>query len=280
MLPGSEPFLAAIRAAPADDLPRLVFADWLDEHGDPDRAEFIRVQCELAKHGRLGAWTDVGWRADDLGRSTLAPAAPLLARQTALWSAHGEEWSAELPQSDLYRVEFHRGFAGTVTPLTGAWAQVRRPLAALFDAAPVDGIVFQRQGLGCARHAVNEPWLGRLRSVCVFGGNPYRETDPGAVEAGQAVAIASRLAGLEELCMPGVGIGDIGAVTLSRNAWVRNLRRVDLSRNGLRDRGAARLAVALDPAKVVVLDLSGNRIIRLVADQLRDRFGDRVYLGE
>src|SRR5213078_3097387 len=38
--------LAAIRQAPADDAPRLVYADWLDEHGQPERAEFIRVQIE------------------------------------------------------------------------------------------------------------------------------------------------------------------------------------------------------------------------------------------
>lgn len=44
--------LAAINAAPDDDLPRLVFADWLDERngpGDAERSEFIRVQIELAK---------------------------------------------------------------------------------------------------------------------------------------------------------------------------------------------------------------------------------------
>lgn len=41
-------FLRAICADPADDLPRLVYADWLDDHGRPDRAEFIRVQSELA----------------------------------------------------------------------------------------------------------------------------------------------------------------------------------------------------------------------------------------
>lgn len=40
--------LASVRAAPADDLPRLVVADWLEEHGEPDRAEFIRVQVRLA----------------------------------------------------------------------------------------------------------------------------------------------------------------------------------------------------------------------------------------
>jgi uncharacterized protein (TIGR02996 family) len=41
--------VAAIRANPADDLPRLVAADWLDEHGEAERAAFIRVQCELVK---------------------------------------------------------------------------------------------------------------------------------------------------------------------------------------------------------------------------------------
>jgi uncharacterized protein (TIGR02996 family) len=45
--PGAEPFLAAIIADPADDTPRLVFADWLQENGDEDRAEFIRIQCDL-----------------------------------------------------------------------------------------------------------------------------------------------------------------------------------------------------------------------------------------
>src|SRR5437762_12581447 len=30
---------------PADDGPRLVYADWLEEEGDADRAELIRLQC-------------------------------------------------------------------------------------------------------------------------------------------------------------------------------------------------------------------------------------------
>lgn len=42
-----EAFLRAIFDAPADDTPRLVYADFLEEHGAPDRAELIRVQCEL-----------------------------------------------------------------------------------------------------------------------------------------------------------------------------------------------------------------------------------------
>src|SRR5262245_14518672 len=44
-----EAFREAISARPEDDTPRLVFADWLMEHGDAARGELIRVQCELAR---------------------------------------------------------------------------------------------------------------------------------------------------------------------------------------------------------------------------------------
>ncbi len=37
--------LQAIRQSPADDSVRLVYADWLEEHGQPERAELIRVRC-------------------------------------------------------------------------------------------------------------------------------------------------------------------------------------------------------------------------------------------
>ncbi len=42
-----ESLLQAIREFPDDDLPRLIYADYLDERGDP-QGELIRVQCELA----------------------------------------------------------------------------------------------------------------------------------------------------------------------------------------------------------------------------------------
>lgn len=51
-LPEYRAFLADIIAKPDDDLPRLVFCDWLEGLGDDGaavRAEFIRVQVELAK---------------------------------------------------------------------------------------------------------------------------------------------------------------------------------------------------------------------------------------
>lgn len=37
-----EAFIAAVFAAPADDTPRLVFADWLDEQGETGRAARLR----------------------------------------------------------------------------------------------------------------------------------------------------------------------------------------------------------------------------------------------
>lgn len=40
--------IAAIIREPAEDAPRLAFADLLDEAGEAERAEFIRVQIELA----------------------------------------------------------------------------------------------------------------------------------------------------------------------------------------------------------------------------------------
>jgi uncharacterized protein (TIGR02996 family) len=40
--------LKAVLAAPDDDLPRLVYADWLEENGRGEHAEFVRAQVELA----------------------------------------------------------------------------------------------------------------------------------------------------------------------------------------------------------------------------------------
>lgn len=43
------PFLQALLADPEDDTLRLALADWLDESDQPARAEFVRVQIELAR---------------------------------------------------------------------------------------------------------------------------------------------------------------------------------------------------------------------------------------
>jgi uncharacterized protein (TIGR02996 family) len=40
------PMLAMCKDDPLNDTPRLVLADWLDEHGDSERAEFVRLQLQ------------------------------------------------------------------------------------------------------------------------------------------------------------------------------------------------------------------------------------------
>ena len=42
-------FMETICRSPDDDTLRGVFSDWLEENGQSERAEFCRVQCELAK---------------------------------------------------------------------------------------------------------------------------------------------------------------------------------------------------------------------------------------
>jgi uncharacterized protein (TIGR02996 family) len=54
----ADDFEALLRATfrhPDDDTPRLVFADYLEENGQADRAQLIRVQCELARGGSRAA---------------------------------------------------------------------------------------------------------------------------------------------------------------------------------------------------------------------------------
>jgi uncharacterized protein (TIGR02996 family) len=89
--------LQAIRETPEEDGPRLVYADWLEEHGDEHdraRAEFIRVQCELAR----GAPRD---RQREL-----------LVRERALQQGHQAAWLKPLwtPAGES-RAAFHRGLA-------------------------------------------------------------------------------------------------------------------------------------------------------------------------
>ena len=79
-------FFQAVLADPDDLIPRLIYADWLDEQGDP-RGEFIRVQCELADMPE----TNARRRA-------------LLTRQSELLHQHKQKWHAEV----------HRYFGRTV----------------------------------------------------------------------------------------------------------------------------------------------------------------------
>jgi uncharacterized protein (TIGR02996 family) len=51
-MPDRNSFLAAIRANPDEDAPIFVFVDWLEEQGETEEAELLRVQCELRRTPR------------------------------------------------------------------------------------------------------------------------------------------------------------------------------------------------------------------------------------
>jgi uncharacterized protein (TIGR02996 family) len=59
--------LAAILAEPDEDIHRLAYADWLDENGRPERAEFIRAQVACSRY------TDCPVRLSDLKRGRPVP---------------------------------------------------------------------------------------------------------------------------------------------------------------------------------------------------------------
>jgi len=90
-----EDFLAAIRANPDEDGPRLVYADWLEETGtDEAKAELIRVQCKLAKL-RVGH----------------PDYAPLQQQEANLLDEHLVRWLVELPNWDGVDWKFNQLFS-------------------------------------------------------------------------------------------------------------------------------------------------------------------------
>jgi uncharacterized protein (TIGR02996 family) len=59
-------FIHGILENPDEDAPRLLFADWLAEHGRPAHAELIRTQCELARLPQRSQKAEVNARRKEL----------------------------------------------------------------------------------------------------------------------------------------------------------------------------------------------------------------------
>jgi uncharacterized protein (TIGR02996 family) len=126
--------LAAILANPDDDLPRLVYADWLDENGPAlppaerktagDRAAFIRAQVEAARAEPFSpAARAAQERADRL-----------------LTSWNREAWTWHL-RGKLDGAEFVRGFVGVVNVDAARFLETAD---AIFAAEPVRAIRLAR----------------------------------------------------------------------------------------------------------------------------------------
>jgi uncharacterized protein (TIGR02996 family) len=272
--------LQNVIAHPDEDAPRLVFADWLDEHGEADRAAFIRLQ--VARHLRFTAdpfdafkMGFVRWRyAKDGLRAGLDAYHAALAAEDALQKPHRAEWRKEVP-SRIAHMTFHRGFISQCEIRVSGF--VTAP-ASLWRRSPVRSLDFRvgRGGLGLLPDV---PELDRLVAV------EFRATELGDAEVGRLV-VSPHLAGLRQLGLPLNGIaatalrrlaeagprgltvlnlngnwfGVAGLHALAEAPFLGTLTALGLNRNGLGDEGAAILAALPQLGGLRVLELVGNGI--------------------
>ena len=176
-----EDFLEQIVTDPDDDRPRLVYADYLMEQGDP-RGELIAVQCRLARHAAT---------CEDVG-----PLGPLESRERALLRAYGKAWSldAETRLKFWGELGFRRGFIESLTFNGGfqsSYAQIREAapllralsLAGLDDLADSDALagieeITIRSGFPKMRELealAASPHIAKLRRLGFVYANPSQK---------------------------------------------------------------------------------------------------------
>lgn len=252
--------LAAIRDEPEDDLPRLAYADWCEEQGNTDRAEFIRAQVELS-HG-----------VRDRGRSV-----ELLRRLRELNAAHRAEWLGPLRKWAAEAI-FERGLVAYLSlsaadflahgreilaahPVTrlhlhGA-ADLVADLAAGEFLAGMTALDLRENPLG-DRGAITlagSPGLARLRFL------DLRTAGVGAAGA-RALASSPHLGELTSLDLGGNSLGDEGVEAFTGAMRLPKLARLDLSRNNLTSASARCLAACGKLGTLEVLRLPGNHLLR------------------
>lgn len=146
-----EALLAAIVREPEDDLPRLIYADWLEERGEAAYAAFIRVQLRLVR-----------------GSGSLAERRSWERQQRELLLRHEEEWVQplrevlNLPAGVWGGWVFRRGFAeyfhlpAAVLQRYGSALAARTPLRSLY-VHPCSAPEFAE--------LVRQPWFGQIAEV-------------------------------------------------------------------------------------------------------------------
>jgi uncharacterized protein (TIGR02996 family) len=260
-------FLDDIVANIDDDTPRLVYADWLLENGQDDRAEFIRVQIERA---HLPAWDAAQVR--------------LRLREQELLRLHGEEWLAELPAIEGAKWEgFRRGIVAEVS--FASFEAMRANAHACRAAAPVEAVTVRWPRRGEPSQAAP---IAELRELSLTG-RPSGEheiawladspqlatlrclTARGLWPEGLGRLVASpHLAALKALRLPGNNLGNAGIRALVGAASLTALEELDLSGRGgaerynddpiVRSAGMEALADWEVLAGVRSLTLSGNQV--------------------
>lgn len=112
-------WLLVVGENPADDLPRLAAADWLDERGDSERAEYIRLQCSAEDRPA----PEILWKIRKLenslnGQLWAVEACPNL---VTFEFAGGSPTLASLSVQHGERVRFRRGFPDAVSCPASDW---------------------------------------------------------------------------------------------------------------------------------------------------------------
>jgi uncharacterized protein (TIGR02996 family) len=217
-------FLDALSANPGDDALWLVFADWLDDHGEAARAEAIRAGCEL---DRLPPADD---RAQELGRR----AEDLEIECERQWLG---EWADRLVRWRLRRGFLHHVTLGSEVFLRHGGDLLREHPVRRFHFVDGEGEPIPPEAVP---DVVASPHLAGVRSLDLAGGKQrsdfsHPRPSPSGPAWANALAAASHAARLEELVFPNApGSGDgrrLSAGDLRRLAaaeHLRSLRVLDL----------------------------------------------------
>lgn len=240
-----EAFLVDILEHPDEDLPRQVFADWLEEQGDPDRAEFIRLQLTSARHTDQTAASS---RASELllihWDRWVSPLARLVGPERY------ESWLRTDHHDPRALAHFSRGF---VSSLTMNAARFLHTANELIRFAPLTRLrLHGAGGLGVRLAACRQlGWVRELDFIDYF---------QAPLEAGDmaSLAISPNLGRLAVLRLHRNNLGDRGARALSRAIWLSGLSYLDLTENGLSSASLAHLADSPLLGNLRVLRLGGN----------------------
>ncbi len=248
-----EAFRQAICEAPEDDTPRLIYADWLEERGRGDRAEFIRAQCALTRGN-----------ADAKGQETLR------ARAAGLLEAHWEEWVGPLEQAlrgDPVALSWMHYLAGPYRPealnllprgFVESVALTARRFTARAEALAQNALLIDLRLHGAGSHAEALAATPQLASVSQLMFLDYYQ-DPMTAGAMASLAASPFMRSLKVLWLHRNNLGDAGVGAIRQARWAGGLQSLELSENGLSAEAVTFLVEAkLDDLRV--LNLSNNAI--------------------
>ena len=250
--------LRSICATPADDLPRLVYADWLEENGRSERAEFIRLQIGLSEYWPLSAHKK---RAD---------------RIEELFNAHKLSWLQEIPKWARYRSYSHitsanysRGFIRDLCINTSPFLQFGWQV---LDRIPLQTISFVNAEKMLPQLA-KCPWLGRLPALdfsymCL-------KNDTFAALAGSPF-----LRTVNEINLRCSDVTDRGATALANSRFLRSLKVLNLGLNNISIGAVKVMAHSPNLQNLEQLDLTRNRQLRGHEYRIEDWFGKRVVIHD